>query len=92
VIPDLLKALYNFGVKTLMVEGGAAVIGSFLEESARAKPNTIIDTLIITIAPTLVGDEGVGYGQRFSTGQIPSLKHIRTEIMGQDVVVVSALE
>jgi 2,5-diamino-6-(ribosylamino)-4(3H)-pyrimidinone 5'-phosphate reductase len=70
VIPDLLKALYDFGVKTLMVEGGAAIVGSFLAESARAKPNTIIDTLIITIAPTLVGNEGVGYGKRLSTDQV----------------------
>ncbi|OAX40874.1 bacterial bifunctional deaminase-reductase [Rhizopogon vinicolor AM-OR11-026] len=91
VIPDLLKALYTYGVKTLMVEGGAAVIGSFLAESARAKPSTIIDTLIITIAPTLVGDEGVGYGKGLSTEQTHSLKHIRTKIMGQDVVIVGAL-
>ncbi|OJA10317.1 hypothetical protein AZE42_05183 [Rhizopogon vesiculosus] len=91
VIPDLLESLYNYGIKTLMVEGGAAVVGSFLAESARAKPNTIIDTLIITIAPTLVGDEGVGYGKGLSTEQTPSLKHIQTKIMGQDVVIVGAL-
>jgi len=70
VIPDLLKALHNNGVKTLMVEGGATVVGSFLAEAARTKPNNIIDTLIVTLAPTLVGDEGVGYGKGFSTGQV----------------------
>jgi 2,5-diamino-6-(ribosylamino)-4(3H)-pyrimidinone 5'-phosphate reductase len=53
-ISDLLKVLYDFGIKTLMVEGGATIIGSFLAEAARSKPNTIIDTLIITIAPTLM--------------------------------------
>ena len=62
MIPDLLKVLYNSGIRTLMVEGGATIIDTFLAESARAEPNPIIDTLIITIAPTLVGDEGVGYG------------------------------
>ncbi|KAG2045132.1 dihydrofolate reductase-like domain-containing protein [Suillus americanus] len=92
MIPDLLKVLYNFGIKTLMVEGGATIIGSFLAEPARSKPNTIIDTLIITIAPTLIGDDGVGYGKKLSATQIPSLKHIRTEVMGRDVVIVSALE
>ncbi|KAG1749737.1 dihydrofolate reductase [Suillus paluster] len=91
-VDDLLKVLYNFGIKTLMVEGGATVIGSFLGESARAKPNAIIDTLIITIAPTLIGDDGVSYGEGLSAAQVPSLKHIRTEVMGRDVVVVSALE
>ncbi|KAG0702725.1 dihydrofolate reductase-like domain-containing protein [Suillus ampliporus] len=92
MIPDLLKVLYNFGIKTLMVEGGATIIGSFLAESARPKPNAIIDTLIITIAPTLIGDDGVSYGEGLSTAQVPSLKHIRTEVMGRDVVIVSALE
>ncbi|KAG2075193.1 bacterial bifunctional deaminase-reductase [Suillus decipiens] len=92
MIPDLLKVLYNFGIKTLMVEGGATVIGSFLAEPARTKPSTIIDTLIITIAPTLIGDDGVGYGEKLLATQIPSLKHVRTEVMGRDVVIVSALE
>ncbi|KAG2345198.1 bacterial bifunctional deaminase-reductase [Suillus weaverae] len=92
MIPDLLKVLYNFGIKTLMVEGGATIIGSFLAEPARTKLNAIVDTLIITISPTLIGDDGVGYGEKLSATQIPSLKHIRTEVMGRDVVVVSALE
>ncbi|KAG2084846.1 dihydrofolate reductase-like domain-containing protein [Suillus cothurnatus] len=83
---------FNFGIKTLMVEGGATIIGSFLAEAARSKPNTIIDTLIITIAPTLIGDDGVGYDKKLSATQIPSLKHIRTEVMGRDVVIVSSLE
>ncbi|KAG1845457.1 dihydrofolate reductase [Suillus subalutaceus] len=88
MIPDLLKVLYNFGIKTLMVEGGATIIDSFLAEPARTKPNIII----VTIAPTLIGDNGVGYGKKLSATQIPSLKHIRTEVMGRDVVIVSALE
>lgn len=92
VIPDLLKVLYNFGIKSLMVEGGATVIGSFLAECARTKPNTIIDTLIITIAPMLIGDDGVGYAEKLLATQIPSLKHIQTEVMGRDVVIVSALK
>ncbi|KAG2755392.1 bacterial bifunctional deaminase-reductase [Suillus brevipes Sb2] len=92
MIPNLLKVLYNLGIKTLMVEGGATIIGSFLAEPARTQPNAIIDTLIVTIAPTLVGNDGIGYGEKLSATQIPSLKHIRTEVMGQDVVIVSALE
>lgn len=92
MIPNLLKVLYNLGIKTLMVEGGATIIGSFLAEPARTQPNAIIDTLIVTIAPTLVGNDGIGYGEKLSATQISSLKHIRTEVMGQDVVIVSALE
>lgn len=45
-------------VNTLMVEGGARVIASFLAENAA---RGIIDSIIVTVAPTLVGGEGVGY-------------------------------
>lgn len=70
MIPDLLKVLYNLGIKTLMVEGGATIIGSFLAEPARTEPNAIIDTLIITIAPTLVGNDGIGYGEKLLATQV----------------------
>ena len=39
-----------------MVEGGARIVGSFL-----AAPKKIVDTLIITVSPILVGSDGVGY-------------------------------
>lgn len=37
-----------------MVEGGATVIQSFLTES-------LVDTVIVTVAPIFVGADGVGY-------------------------------
>ena len=43
-----------------MVEGGARVIQSFL--AAEATHRGCIDKVIITVAPALVGDDGVGYG------------------------------
>ena len=53
-------------IHSLMVEGGASIIGSFLTEalpSLRSMPSkSIVDTVIITIAPTFVGDDGIGYG------------------------------
>ena len=52
-------------IHSLMVEGGASIIGSFLTEaslSLRSMPSKIIvDTVIITIAPTFIGDDGIGY-------------------------------
>jgi hypothetical protein len=42
-----------------MVEGGAAVITTFLETAA--SPQSMVDALIVTIAPTLVGSQGVGF-------------------------------
>ena len=47
-----------------MVEGGARVIGSFLSAAQRSDPDggKVVDALVVTVAPTLVGDAGVGYG------------------------------
>ena len=76
-VEDLLTALRELGVRSLMVEGGARVIRSFLE-AARTQPAaqkeqtlgspggtgaaTIVDALVVTVAPTIVGEAGVGYG------------------------------
>ena len=75
----LLGALRGLGVRSLMVEGGARVIRSFLhaargegegesvaagagagESAGRRRP--VVDALVVTVAPTVVGDAGVGYG------------------------------
>ena len=78
-VEDLLTALRELGVRSLMVEGGARVIRSFLE-AARTQPAAqkehilgrgsprgtgaakIVDALVVTVAPTIVGEAGVGYG------------------------------
>ena len=47
-----------------MVEGGARVIRSFLSAAQRSGNPTqkAVDALVVTVAPTLVGSAGVGYG------------------------------
>ena len=50
-----------------MVEGGARIIQSFLAESPNA---SMIDTVIITVAPTFVGDDGVGYGANIASSSV----------------------
>lgn len=48
-----------------MVEGGASIIESFLAEaSLHSTQNkaSIVDTIIVTVAPTFVGSDGIGYG------------------------------
>jgi 3,4-dihydroxy 2-butanone 4-phosphate synthase/GTP cyclohydrolase II len=47
-LPALLDALADFGIKTLMVEGGSSVITAFL--AAR-----LVNRLSLTLAPRLVG-------------------------------------
>jgi 2,5-diamino-6-(ribosylamino)-4(3H)-pyrimidinone 5'-phosphate reductase len=61
-----------------MVEGGARVIQSFLSER-------LVDALIVTTAPVLVGGDGVGYSEGFE--QVPGLKYIGTEQLGRDTVI-----
>jgi 2,5-diamino-6-(ribosylamino)-4(3H)-pyrimidinone 5'-phosphate reductase len=46
-----------------MVEGGAQVIGSFFEiASSPGSEKPLVDRVIVTVAPTFVGQDGIGYG------------------------------
>ena len=53
-LPEVLLKLRHLGIKSLMVEGGARIIDSFLQAA-------LVHTLIITVAPTLVGADGIAY-------------------------------
>ena len=52
-LKSVVSCLSSIGIRTLMVEGGASVISSFLEAG-------LVDRLIITSCPVFVG-EGVNY-------------------------------
>ncbi|KAJ6621133.1 dihydrofolate reductase-like domain-containing protein [Mycena sp. CBHHK59/15] len=78
-LPAVLGLLHAQGVRSLMVEGGARVIGSFF-----ATPNCV-DTVIITTAPTLVGENGVGYGVHLNQAGFKLVDH---HLEGKDSVVV----
>jgi len=81
----LLDYLAKEGVRTLMVEGGARVITSFL----RAR---LVHRLIITIVPTLVG--GVrGINELVSqSGIFPRLHHASIRPIGEDWVVAGEID
>ncbi len=71
----LLDHLGALGLRSLMVEGGAQVITSFL--TAR-----LADRLIITIAPKLIG------GVRALTAPVHlSLRNVRYQVLGEDVIM-----
>ncbi|CAM9975929.1 unnamed protein product, partial [Hapterophycus canaliculatus] len=62
-VGDCLEKLYSMGFRSLMVEGGATVISSFLrgcgEERASGKGSRscdrqLVDRVVITIAPTFL--------------------------------------
>jgi 2,5-diamino-6-(ribosylamino)-4(3H)-pyrimidinone 5'-phosphate reductase len=83
-----------------MVEGGARIINSFLQQ------NSLIDALIVTVAPTLVGADGVSYASAVPSGvcfsfhpegvgrstdpflQIPHLLQFDTQVVGHDAVLI----
>lgn len=79
---QVLARLKELQVKSILVEGGAQVITSFLA-------SRLIDQFIITIAPVLVG--GV---RAFETGwnrgplKLPRLKDVQKEILGEDIIVM----
>ncbi len=74
-LPALLEWLLQNGIKSLMVEGGSAVITSFL--SAR-----LVDRVIITIAPRFVG------GLHAVTARCDlTLRNVTYRVLGADVIV-----
>ena len=80
----MLQVLRDSAINSLMVEGGARIIESFLREGA-------VDALIITIAPVFVGDAGVGYQyptlRSEAGGLVARYQEVHTEVVGRDTVV-----
>ncbi|KAI0094478.1 dihydrofolate reductase-like domain-containing protein [Irpex rosettiformis] len=88
-LSDFLKTLKTLGIRSLMVEGGAKIIQSFLREThpgLDGKAIPIVDNIIITVAPKIVGADGVGYDCDLTT-QLGQLNHIKTELFGRDTVM-----
>lgn len=84
-IRRLLSLLAQLGVQSLMVEGGAAIISSFL--AAR-----LVDRLIVTIAPMLVGGLNAFELSRELNGvTLPQLAHTRYQMLGKDIILLGDL-
>lgn len=79
-LPSLLALLGERGVRNLMVEGGAQVITSFIE--AR-----LVDHLIITIAPRLVGGLPVLERPAARNGTSLILREVAFEPCGPDLIL-----
>ncbi|GAB0495985.1 hypothetical protein MMPV_007295 [Pyropia vietnamensis] len=53
-LPAVLADLAARGVRSVMVEGGGAVLGSFLAPPALGQP-PLVDAVVVTVAPLVVG-------------------------------------
>ncbi|KAA1136395.1 2,5-diamino-6-(ribosylamino)-4(3H)-pyrimidinone 5'-phosphate reductase [Puccinia graminis f. sp. tritici] len=69
------------GINRLMIEGGAAIISSILNQ---VSDNPILNILIVTVSPYMVG-EGIGI-KSSNIDSLSLLRHLETKIMGLDAV------
>ena len=86
-LPAALRALREEGIESLLVEGGARVITSFLAER-------VTDRVIVAIAPSILGSgmEAVGDLQSRSPRDAVRLIGQTTFRVGEDVLVSGDLE
>jgi riboflavin biosynthesis pyrimidine reductase len=77
----VLGNLHNVqGVKAVMVEGGASVLASFINEGTA-------DYIIVTVAPLFIGGEGVRITR---TTTSPQLDKPTWTVVGNDVILSGA--
>lgn len=88
-LPALLSRLASLGIHSLMVEGGAQVITSFLSQG-------LADLAVITISPCLVGGWNVVETGRLAPGtrpvDFPHLVESGSEWLGENLVVWGKLK
>lgn len=77
-----LRRLREEGLQSLMVEGGATVIASFLAAG-------LVDRVVVTVAPLLVGGLAAAgtLAQQLNGQPFPRLERVRCWQLGEDVVV-----
>jgi 2,5-diamino-6-(ribosylamino)-4(3H)-pyrimidinone 5'-phosphate reductase len=86
---DILSALQKEGLRSVMIEGGAHIINSLLEPACR----DLVDSVIVTIAPTWLGQGGVVVSPNRALGHngtpVPAarLADVSWHPLGEDVVL-----
>ncbi|KAJ3343256.1 2,5-diamino-6-(ribosylamino)-4(3H)-pyrimidinone 5'-phosphate reductase [Gonapodya sp. JEL0774] len=89
------KLRSQFGIRTIMVEGGAGIIGSLLS-AAGVNADPIPSLVVVTIAPTFVGDgvKALEIARPHSKGQLSHVVHlddVEYKQFGQDIVMVASV-
>ena len=84
---DALRALKQRGIDSLYVEGGAGLVGEFLDTGS-------VDRLIIFQSPVVLGAGALGAFDRsrsFTLGQAPRFRIVRERRFGNDDMTIYAL-
>jgi 3,4-dihydroxy 2-butanone 4-phosphate synthase/GTP cyclohydrolase II len=85
-LPDLLNALHQRGIKSVMVEGGAGVISAFLRQG-------LVDRAVLTVTPVFVGGLKALENTLCTPGnQLVILKDAMVESVGNDFVIFGKLD
>jgi len=80
-LAGLLEHLASMGINSLMVEGGAQIITSFLS-------SRLVDQVVLTIAPLLVGGlRVVNHLGHSSQRRFPRLQRLSYQQLGDDLVL-----
>lgn len=80
-LSHLLDTLGQRGITSLMVEGGASVIGSFIRER-------LANRVIVTIAPVFAGGYHVTHNLNITTADaMPRLHNTQTQSVGEDIIL-----
>ena len=84
---DLLEKLGRMGITSVLVEGGAKIITSFLRER-------LADKIVIMIAPKLIGEgiEAVGNLETRDLNEALRISKMKTRRLGEDIVTEGHLQ
>ena len=85
---SILVALRDEGVQSVMIEGGGSIINSLLV----APEEELLSSVILTIAPTWLGQGGVVISPERRDKQKPlRLQHTKWHPLGEDVILCGTL-
>ncbi|GAB7355713.1 hypothetical protein MBLNU459_g6412t1 [Dothideomycetes sp. NU459] len=87
---DILQSIQTLGVESVMIEGGGAVINALLSP----ENISLIDSVIVTIAPTWLGQGGVVVSPPRPEGHnlpMARLKQTKWQQLGDDCVLCGVL-
>jgi len=84
-LSEALKALYQRGIRSLMVEGGASVITAFLRAG-------LADAVVLTVAPVFIGGyNAIGRQENPDNLAFPQIAPLHSRQLGNELIVWGSL-